>query len=100
MNIIRLSIRKLIRKCVYGVKADSKTYIDYLKGVGAKIGENTTIYVPTKTLIDLTRPWLIDIGDNVQITEGVTILTHGYDWSVLKGVYGEVLGSSGGGVNR
>lgn len=26
---------------------------------------------------------------------GVTILTHGYDWSVLKGVYSEVLGSSG-----
>lgn len=23
------------------------------------------------------------------------ILTHGYDWSVLKGKYGEVLGSAG-----
>lgn len=27
------------------------------------------------------------------------ILTHGYDWSVIKGVYGEILGSSGG-ANR
>ena len=43
-----------------------------------------------------TRPWLIDIGKNVKITEGVTILTHGFDWSVLKGVYGDILGSSGG----
>lgn len=33
---------------------------------------------------------------NVKITEGVTILTHGFDWSVLKGVYGDILGSSGG----
>ncbi len=38
---------------------------------------------------------MIKIGDDVQITAGVTILTHGYDWSVLKGVYGEILGSSG-----
>ena len=35
------------------------------------------------------------IGENVQITHGVTILTHGYDWSVLKGVYGDVIGSAG-----
>ena len=46
-------------------------------------------------LIDLTRPWLIEIGDNVRITIGVKFLTHGYDWSVLKGKYGEVLGSAG-----
>lgn len=31
----------------------------------------------------------------MQITRGVIILTHGYDWSVLKGVYGDILGSSG-----
>lgn len=43
----------------------------------------------------MTRPWLIDIGNDVQITEGVTLLTHGYDWAVLKGVYGEILGSGG-----
>jgi hypothetical protein len=53
-----------------------------------KIGEETTIYAPLKTTIDETRPWLIDIGNNVKITKGVTILTHGFDWSVLKGVYG------------
>lgn len=43
----------------------------------------------------MTRPWLINIGNDVQITEGVTILTHDYAWSVLKGVYGDILGSSG-----
>ena len=44
----------------------------------------------------MTRPWLIDIGNDVQITDGVTLLTHGYDWAVLKGVYGDILGSGGG----
>lgn len=89
-------INKIIRRLFYGNKADSKAYIEYLRGLGMKIGEETTIYVPTKTQIDITRPWLITIGSNVKITEGVTILTHGFDWSVLKGVYGDILGSGGG----
>ena len=82
-------INKILRKLLYGNKADSKTYIEYLRSLGMKIGEETTIYVPTKTQIDTTRPWLISIGNNVKITEDVTILTHGFDWSVLKGVYGD-----------
>ena len=88
-------INKIIRRLLYGNKADSKAYIEYIRGLGMKIGEETTIYVPTKTQIDITRPWLITIGSNVKITEGVTILTHGFDWSVLKGVYGDILGSGG-----
>ena len=89
-------INRIIRKLIYGHKASTETYIKYLRSLGMKIGDESTIYVPTKTQIDTTRPWLIDIGKNVKITEGVTILTHGFDWSVLKGVYGDILGSSGG----
>lgn len=59
------------------------------------IGNNTVIYSPNNCVIDQTRPWMIEIGDNVSITTGVTILTHGYDWSVFKGMYGDVLGSAG-----
>lgn len=88
-------LRCYIRKLAYGAKADSDSYVKYLKSLGMKIGERTTFYAPNKTQIDTTRPWLIEIGNDVSITEGVTILTHGYDWSVLKGVYGDVLGSSG-----
>lgn len=94
--MIRKYIRNICRKFIYGDKASSETYIKYLRNIGMEIGEESTIYVPTKTQIDTTRPWLIDIGKNVKITEGVTILTHGFDWSVLKGVYGDILGSSGG----
>lgn len=90
-----MSIKTFIRKIVYGNKADSDTYISFLREKGMRIGENVTIYVPTKTSIDETRPWMIEIGNNVEITEGVTILTHGYDWSVIKAAYGDVLGSAG-----
>ena len=69
--------------------------IKYLKKIGVHIGNRTTFFDPRSTIIDETRPWMISIGDDVQITAGVTILTHGYDWAVLKRVYGEVLGSSG-----
>lgn len=91
-----MRIKDIIKKIVYREKASSESYIEYMQSLGVKIGDDCTIYAPTKTLIDLTRPWLIKIGKNVKITEGVTILTHGFDWSVLKGVYGDILGSAGG----
>lgn len=86
----------IIKRLIYKERCDSDTYIEWLKKRGAKIGKGTVIFSRIKDVtIDTTRPWLLDIGNNVQITKGVTILTHGYDWSVLKGVYGDVLGSSG-----
>ena len=63
--------------------------------MGVEIGQGTVAFAPTMTFLDVSRPWLLTIGEHVQITKGVTVLTHGYDWSVLKGVYGEILGSAG-----
>ena len=88
-------IKQIMRKIIYGHNADSTSYIKWLRKLGMQIGDRTTIYAPRKTSIDITRPWMISIGNDVQITEGVTILTHGYDWSVLKRKYGDILGSSG-----
>lgn len=77
-------------------KRSPESWLDYLRAEGMRIGTGTKLFSkPSAVLIDLTRPWLIDIGKNVQITIGVKILTHGYDWSVLKGKFGEVLGSAG-----
>lgn len=74
----------------------SKTWLDYLGATGVRIGEGTVMYAkPFDVLIDTTRPWLVEIGKNVVITHGVTILTHGYDWATLKAVYGDVNGSAG-----
>ena len=88
-------LKDLIRKLIFREKADSESYIKYLRQKGMRIGERTVIYAPKQVVIDETRPWMIEIGDDVKITHGVIILTHGFDWSVLKGAYGEVLGSCG-----
>lgn len=80
----------------YYSKRSSESWLNYLREQGAKIGEGTALHAkPMFVLIDTTRPWLIDIGKNVQITKDVKILTHGYDWATLKAVYGEINGSSG-----
>lgn len=88
-------LKKIIKKIIYPHRYSSDAYIKTLQKMGMRIGKNTVFYSPLNTLIDETRPWLIDIGENVKITEGVTILTHGFDWSVIKVKYGDILGSSG-----
>lgn len=90
-----MPIKEFVRKIVFGPKASSASYVAYLRSLGMVIGNNTMIYSPRYCTIDETRPWMIEIGSNVSITKGVTILTHGYDWSVFKGMYGDVLGSAG-----
>lgn len=49
---------------------------------GAKIGSNCIFYAPTKTKVDRTSAMFIEIGNKVQITEGVIILGHDYSYSV------------------
>ncbi|MBZ5771210.1 hypothetical protein [Streptococcus thermophilus] len=66
-----------------------------MREIGCSIGEDVTFYNPSTNEIDETRPWLISIGNHVNITRGVTIVTHDYDWAVMKDLYGDVLGSSG-----
>lgn len=88
-------IKKLIKKIIFGYKANQDTFIRYLREKGVRIGENLYIVNPRNVYIDMTRPWMIEIGNDVVLTEGVTILTHGYDLSVLMNCYGDVFGSCG-----
>ncbi len=92
MDIIKMikdfiSWRKII--------SSSANYIEYLRAEGVRVGENCTIYDRSNIVVDLTRPWLIEIGDNVEITAKAVILTHGYDWSVIHHKTGEIIGSAG-----
>lgn len=82
------------RKIIYGYKGKSEWYVAHIRKAGVKIGANVTIFDPN-TFIDISRPWLLEIGNNVKIARGATILTHGYDWSVLNGRYGGICGSAG-----
>ena len=92
---MKIGVRNLFHKIIDGPRSSSNDYIAHLRSLGMVIGDNTVIYSPKHCIIDETRPWMIEIGSNVSITEGITILTHGYDWSVFKGMYGDVLGSAG-----
>lgn len=49
--------------------------IKYFKSLGVKIGNNTVIYSSDYAMFS-TEPWLVKIGDNCSITEGVKFLTH------------------------
>ena len=88
-------LKQLVKKLIQGPKASPAAYIDHLRKIGMKIGEDVSIYASTKTLIDETLPWMITIGDHVRIAQGVSILAHDYSWSVLKGMTGGILGASG-----
>lgn len=90
--------KKLWKKLRKNWKPTSEERIRSLREMGAQIGEDVCIFSVSRTFIDSTAPWLLTIGDHVQIAEGVKILTHDYAWSVLKR-YGEepgaVLGAQG-----
>lgn len=91
-RLIRKRIRELL--CIRS-EPTSEEFIAYLRSNGVSVGERCVFFAPSSNVIDVTRPYMLEIGDDVQIPFGVSILTHGYDWSVLKGVYGEILGSAG-----
>ena len=73
----------------------SKSYSNYLRKLGCHIGTGTVFYTPSTIMVDITRPCLISIGNNVHITQGVTILTHGAEWLVLRELYHRPFGSAG-----
>lgn len=77
-------IKNFVRNLVLREKASSEKYTQWLRKKGVKIGENARFYSPSNTLVDVSAPWLITMGDNVRITHGVIILTHDYSWSVVK----------------
>ena len=88
-------LKKIIRKIILREKYNSASFVRYLRSKGVFVDESAYFVSPSKTLVDLTRPYLIEIGRHVTITEGCAILTHGFDWSVLKIFYGDVIGSAG-----
>ena len=63
-------LKRIIRKLVYHERSTSKDYIDFLKRDGADIGNDVNIFNPETVTIDATRPFLLSIGNHVNITRG------------------------------
>lgn len=78
-------IKELLRYLIRGEKASSRRYVAFLRKKGVQVGLDVRFFDPVHTFVDVTNPWLLTMGDHVSITRGVTILTHDYSWSVVKG---------------
>lgn len=91
MNTI---VRKIMNLLLKG-KGDSEAYIKHLRKIGVKVGNNVIIYSPYKCDIDEQNPHMLEIGDNVKILAGTTILTHDFSWCVTSGLDGVVYGAVG-----
>ena len=72
---------------------NSAAFTSYLRKQGCKIGNDCRFYSIKDIFIDLTRPYLIELRDNVILTKGVIILTHGFEWAVLREKYGMPFGN-------
>jgi acetyltransferase-like isoleucine patch superfamily enzyme len=88
-----MSIHKKIRSI--WAQTSSGRFVQWLRKQGVKVGDQVVFHQRKNVTIDLTRPCLVEIGNNVHFTQGLTILTHGYDWVVLRNLYQEVIASSG-----
>ena len=59
--------------------SSSSRYIKYLKRGGVKVGSGTCVLDPKRIQVDVSRPELLEIGENVFLHRGTIILTH--DWA-------------------
>lgn len=73
----------------------SKSLINHLRNKGIKIGVGCIIRYPHTARIDISRPALVTIGDNVDMNKNFQILTHDWSSHVFRGLYGDFINSSG-----
>lgn len=73
----------------------SDRYITFLRSKGITIGENCIIRFPKTTIIDMTRPHLISIGNRVDMNINFKIYTHDWASHVFIGKYNQMINSSG-----
>lgn len=69
-----MKLKFIIKKLLYSYKASGKTYVDHLKSIGISCGDNINIFCPKNTHIDTNNPYLLEIGNNVFLGWGCTVL--------------------------
>lgn len=92
MTIIDKIIRRLEYK--YAVRTSSN-YILYLRKKGISIGKDCFFQSPKTSIVDITRPLLVDIGDHCFFLENFLLLTHDNVAKTFGPLYHEFLPSSG-----
>lgn len=88
-----MALKDVLRKVYNKLLVNNEGYLKYLRSCGITIGEDVTFHCPGDTRVDITDPHLLTIGNHVNLTGPITILTHDFGWSVVKGKTGEILGN-------
>lgn len=73
--------------------SSSKKYIQYLRKKGVNIGNGTIFIDPKSVQIDITRPELLEIGNNVLIHRGTVLMTHDFASRAFITKYNEFIPS-------
>lgn len=91
-----MSIRSYISKITDKLsRRSSESFIKYLRSKGLHIGNGCVFVSPFTAYIDIMRPSLITIGNNVHMNKNFTIMAHDFSHSVFISLYSEFLSSSG-----
>lgn len=94
-----LKVMGIIRKIVNIIRGNHKfkgsdDIITYWRSKGIVIGKGCFVPHPQTVVLDISRPTLLSIGDNVRINRGLTIQTHDYASMVFVNKYSEFVPSS------
>ncbi|WP_394172404.1 acyltransferase [Guptibacillus hwajinpoensis] len=87
-------VRKFIIRVIHPNRFSSNAYIKHLVSKGCQIGKGTYFFNPLDTQVDVSRPYLLKIGEYCKITSGVHILTHDYSRAVLRLKYNKIIDSA------
>lgn len=93
INIIKVRVENLKLRWA---KTSTDRYVRYLKNKGIKIGEGCKFYSGIKTIsIDITRPSLIEIGNDVVFNKNCKLVTHDFATKIFLSTHNEFIPSSG-----
>ena len=76
-------------------RRSSESFISYHRKKGITIGDDCIVRDPLFTKIDTTRPYLVKIGNRVDMNRRFEIWTHDWGGHVLFGKYKRFFNSSG-----
>ena len=96
MKIVKSIIVKIINQLKnFIVTSSNEQYCKYLRKHGVSISGGVLFRYPHHTTIDVSRPGLISIGENVDINDNFTIMTHDFGTFVFRNLYHDFVPSSG-----
>lgn len=98
--IMAILIKDLFSKLYNNLKhfivtSSNEQYCKYLRKHGVRISGGVIFRYPHHTTIDVSRPGLITIGENVDINDNFTIMTHDFGTFVFRNLYHDFVPSSG-----